>query len=87
MTEQEVLERYRSFNEKGWRAEPSSYQIRNRDGSKGGWVAQVHIVHDTYHELSFQPLLERDVKTYNSPEEANAIAFSLGLRWLEEHVP
>lgn len=70
------------LRERGWRWEPSSYQIRNRDGSPGPWVAQVHIWHETPYDLTVQPLMETDVKLYESREKANEVAARLAFGWL-----
>jgi hypothetical protein len=79
----EQLERFeRALREHGWRWEPSSYQIRNRDGSPGAWIAQAHIWHETPRDLTVQPLMETDVKLYDSKENADAIAAGLAFGWL-----
>jgi hypothetical protein len=82
---QDATARYAEYTKRGWRLEPSSYQIRDSEGKPGGWVAQVHVLRDTYDSLSFQPLLERDVKIYESVEQANQVALRLGLEWLDKN--
>ena len=82
---QDATDRYAEYIKRGWRLQPSSYEIRNAEGKPGGWVAQVHVLHDTHDSLSFQPLLERDVKIYDTAEEANQVALRLGLVWLDNN--
>lgn len=82
-TQKEFVARMKPFAEQGWLLKPSSYQIRNPDGSVGGWVAQVHVMRDTFESLTMQPLQQTDVKIYDSADEANSIALWMGLRWLE----
>lgn len=84
MTREEFLERYKRFEDR-WRLEPSSYQIRNKDGSPGGWVAQVHVWEDRGDSSTVRPLLQRELKIYDTPDQANYVALRMGLRWLEEN--
>jgi hypothetical protein len=85
MMREEIIRMVKQFEERGWRLQPSSYQIRNRDGSPGGWIAQVHIWHDLPNESVVQPLLEREPRVYDSEEAANNSALSLGYSWLRQH--
>jgi hypothetical protein len=77
----------RELQRAGWRPELSSYQIRNRDGTPGGWVAQVHIWHDGDSKLTVTPLLENNVKIYDSKEQADKAAVLLAVSWLRGNVP
>lgn len=65
----------------------ASYQVLNRDGTPGGWVAQFHIWHETARDLTFLPLLERPLRIRTSKEEADHVSASLGLEWLRRNVP
>jgi len=76
---------YKPFLDRGWRLDPSSYQIRNPDGTPGGWIAQVHVWRDTYESSTVRPLLEKDIKVYPSANEANRVALLMGITWLERN--
>jgi hypothetical protein len=82
----ELAARYMRFKDSNWRLQPSSYQIRNSDLSPGGWIAQVHVWHDTHESSTVQPLQERDPKVYDSQDEAEFRAMRIGVRWLETNV-
>lgn len=80
--QKDFVERYNRFRLK-WRLEPSSYQIRNHDGTPGGWIAQVHIWREDYHSLTVQPLVEKNMRVHATADDANAVALWMGLHWLE----
>jgi hypothetical protein len=69
----------------GATSDPSSYQIRNQDGTPGGWIAQVHVWKDTYESSTVRPLLEKDIKVYPSANEANRVALLMGITWLQRN--
>jgi hypothetical protein len=82
----ETKQLFEKLHREGWQQpKPSSYQIRKPDGSPGGWVAQVHIIKDTYDAMTYQPLLEKDPKIYSSKEEADKVAIRMGWAWLRQH--
>jgi hypothetical protein len=80
----ELGARHEKVSKKGWSLQPSSYQIRNADHTPGGWIAQVHVMHDTYDATTMQPLMEKDPKIYPTQAEANYWAMRMGVAWLEK---
>ena len=82
----ELVARYARFEGSGWRLQPSSYQLRNADGSPGGWIAQVHVWHDTRESSTVQPLQEVDPRVYPTQGQANFMALRMGVKWLEQKV-
>ena len=67
--------------------QPSSYQLRNQDGSPGAWASRVH-VWDNRHDASIvTPIWPTPKKHYTSRDAANATAMWLALKWLEEGRP
>jgi len=82
MAERDIRGELQAFQDRGWRLSPSSYQIRGLDGSPAGWVAQVHVFRDSYESLTITPLLEAEVKVYETAEAANRAAILMGYNWL-----
>lgn len=68
-----------------WTLMPASYQIRNPDGSPGGWVAQVRLIENRSDAMVIRPLTQRDIVLYETRDQANSIAGLLGLNWLESN--
>jgi len=66
-----------------WDLMPAAYQIRNPDGSPGGWIAQVRVIENRSDAMVITPLLEKNVAVYESEERANSIAMLMGLGWLK----
>ena len=67
--------------------EPTSYQIRNPDGSPGGWIAQVSVWENESDSSTVTPFWPTASKVYDTEDAANAVAMLEGLRWLEEGRP
>jgi hypothetical protein len=68
-----------------WDLQPASYQIRNPDGTEGGWVPQVRVLEITTDALTVRPIMEKNVVVCDSKEEANSRALLIGLLWLENN--
>lgn len=85
MLSKESIEKRLSRFAGKWNLQPASYQLRNPDGSKGGWVAQVRVLNFTDDALKIQPLMETNVMIYDTAEEANTRAVLMGLNWLESN--
>lgn len=82
MSAEDTVREMEAFRKRGWWLNPSSYQIRQPDGEPGGWIAQVHVFHETYRETTILPLLEVETRVYDTAEEANAVAVRMGYAWL-----
>ncbi|HEX3465780.1 MAG TPA: hypothetical protein VHS78_17150 [Candidatus Elarobacter sp.] len=67
--------------------QPTSYQIRNPDGSPGGWIAQVSVWENEYDSSTVMPLWPTGSEVYPTEDDANRAALWGGLRWLEEGRP
>lgn len=85
MSRDSMLRDMHVFERDGWSVEPSSYQIRNPDGTPGGWIAQAHVWHTEGRDTVAQAVLEREPRVYDTESEANAIAFKVGYAWLKQH--
>jgi len=78
---------FEKLERNGWKPpKVSSYQIRNSDGSPGGWVAQVYLVRESSRDITYQPLTEKNVRIYQTKEEADNVALRMGLDWLRRRV-
>jgi hypothetical protein len=88
-----MTERRESFDERFERfkhrfhVEPTSYQIRNEDGTPGGWIAQVAIWENESDSSTVTPFWPTASKVYPSEDDANAAAVWGGLQWLEQGRP
>jgi hypothetical protein len=78
--------RFERFKDR-FELQPTSYQIRNADGSPGGWIAQVSVWENEYDSSTVVPFWPTGSKTYPSEDEANSAALWGGLHWLEEGRP
>lgn len=76
-----------SLEREGWQPpKASSYQIRNSDGTPGGWVAQVYLVRESNRDVTYQPLMETNVRIYKTKDEADRVALQMGWSWLRRRV-
>lgn len=80
----ELGARYERVAKDGWSIQNSSYQVRNPDHTPRGWIAQVHVMHDTYDGTTMQPLTQVDPQIYDTQAEANYWAMRIGIAWLEK---
>jgi hypothetical protein len=80
----ELGARYERVAKDGWSIQTSSYQVRNSDHTPRGWIAQVHVMHDTYDATTMQPLMQKDPQIYDTQGEANYWAMRIGIAWLEK---
>ena len=83
---QAFLRRFEPFEDR-FDLQPTSYQIRNEDGSPGAWIAQVQVWERRADESLVTPMFPTGNKRHASKAVADAIALWEGLRWLEEGRP
>ncbi len=82
----DFAQRFARFKDR-YELEPASYQIRNDDGSPGGWISKVDVWENESDSSTISPLWPTGPKVYNSAAEANAAAIWGGLQWLEDGRP
>jgi hypothetical protein len=80
------LERFKPFKEK-FQLHPSSYQIREEDGSPGKWIARVDVWELHAEHSIVTPFWPSGYRRYDSEEAANSAALWEGLEWLEQGRP
>jgi hypothetical protein len=88
MTEakQTFAQRFERFKGR-FELQPTSYQIRNADGTPGGWIAQVSVWENEYDSSTVMPIWPTGSTVYPSEADANRVALLGGLEWLEEGRP
>jgi len=79
-------ERFKPFRGR-FQIEPVSYQIRNEDGSPGGWISKVDIWENEADSSTITEMFPTGPKVYTSEDDANSVAFWDGLAWLEQGRP
>jgi hypothetical protein len=85
-TREDFIRRFKRF-QKDFGLHPNSYQIRNSDGTPGGWIAMVGIWDNRNLEESIvKQLYQVEPEKYGSKDEADGVALWMGLRWLEDNV-
>lgn len=84
MPEETVQEIVRKYWPR-WKLQVSSYQIRNPDGTAGGWVPQVHVWEERGGQTTIRPLTQKDIKIYDSQAEADEVAMRMGAGWLKNN--
>ncbi len=90
MEEKTFAERFARFKE-DFALWPASDELRDEEGNHLGWAASVHIVRrdpagDVVKGTITDPkAIPPNPRTYPTEDDANAHAFWIGLRWLEEN--